>query len=244
MISYLYDPDEIFQTNVARCTPAQFIAGPHRPDETGNRPRDAGLSQAAGTSRHLRRRPGAATSLAARSLSLPSLSCPPSRQRQRKEELAGSKMGWIDRATGRRQRRNRVCWWGRGGRRSGCNGWRPTLPATRCRSPRAWPLTELAHSLESCAVFVGHDSGITHLAAALGLPCLVLWADTLEALWRPQGETLLVLRELGGINAISIERVMRELAGLLGSARDEGVERQLSRGGPDAGNSWSRAKED
>src|SRR5882724_5632917 len=33
IISYLYDPDEIFMTNVRRCTPGQFIAGPHRPNE-------------------------------------------------------------------------------------------------------------------------------------------------------------------------------------------------------------------
>src|SRR5262245_34005055 len=33
IISYLYDPDNIFKTNVGRCSPAQFIAGPHRPDE-------------------------------------------------------------------------------------------------------------------------------------------------------------------------------------------------------------------
>ncbi len=33
IVSYLYDPDGIFRTNVGRCTGAQFIAGPHRPDE-------------------------------------------------------------------------------------------------------------------------------------------------------------------------------------------------------------------
>ena len=36
IISFLYDPDEIFQENVRRCTTGQFIAGPHRPDETQN----------------------------------------------------------------------------------------------------------------------------------------------------------------------------------------------------------------
>src|SRR5436190_14355228 len=36
IVSYLYDPDQIFQTNVARCTIAQFITGPHRADETGD----------------------------------------------------------------------------------------------------------------------------------------------------------------------------------------------------------------
>ena len=34
VISYLYDPDEIFKTNVIRCLVKQFIVGPHRPDET------------------------------------------------------------------------------------------------------------------------------------------------------------------------------------------------------------------
>ena len=35
VISYLYDPDEIFKTNVSRCLVKQFIVGPHRPNEAG-----------------------------------------------------------------------------------------------------------------------------------------------------------------------------------------------------------------
>src|SRR5881397_215470 len=33
IISYLYDPDEIFQSNVGHSSAAQLIVGPHRPDE-------------------------------------------------------------------------------------------------------------------------------------------------------------------------------------------------------------------
>lgn len=33
IVSYLYDPDEIFHENVARCSFAQFIQGPHRASE-------------------------------------------------------------------------------------------------------------------------------------------------------------------------------------------------------------------
>ncbi|HSH94636.1 MAG TPA: glycosyltransferase family 9 protein, partial [Roseimicrobium sp.] len=33
IISYLYDPDGIFRTNVSLVSSAQFIEGPHRPDE-------------------------------------------------------------------------------------------------------------------------------------------------------------------------------------------------------------------
>ena len=33
VISYLFDPDKIFETNVKSCGPCQFIAAQHRPDE-------------------------------------------------------------------------------------------------------------------------------------------------------------------------------------------------------------------
>src|SRR6516164_54059 len=38
IISYLYDPDRIFETNVRLCGRAQFIAAPHRPDEASDLP--------------------------------------------------------------------------------------------------------------------------------------------------------------------------------------------------------------
>ncbi|MGP8219046.1 MAG: glycosyltransferase family 9 protein, partial [Limisphaerales bacterium] len=85
------------------------------------------------------------------------------------------------------------------------------LPPTRCAVAQGLPLVELAQRIQSCAAFVGHDSGITHLAAAVGLPCVVLWADTLEEVWRPQGEALVVLKEITGVRAISVEKVMAEL---------------------------------
>jgi len=34
IVSYLFDPDDIFKTNVAACTDAQFVQCPHRPNET------------------------------------------------------------------------------------------------------------------------------------------------------------------------------------------------------------------
>jgi len=80
---------------------------------------------------------------------------------------------------------------------------------------RSRPLAELAGQLQSCAAFVGHDSGITHLAAALGLPTLVLWADAVEGIWRPQGERLALIREVAGICSISVERVAKELSLML-----------------------------
>jgi len=48
-------------------------------------------------------------------------------------------------------------------------------------------LTSLAHRLRPCRAFFGHDSGISHLAAACGVPCLVLFGPTDPAIWAPTG---------------------------------------------------------
>ncbi len=47
ILSYLYDPDGIFRTNVGLCTGAQFITGLHRPDEAAGLHADESLPAAA-----------------------------------------------------------------------------------------------------------------------------------------------------------------------------------------------------
>jgi heptosyltransferase III len=69
--------------------------------------------------------------------------------------------------------------------------------------------------LQSCALFVGHDSGISHLAAAVGLPLLLLWGDTTEEIWRPPHDQVVVIKNSGGMNAITVEQVMQELPRML-----------------------------
>jgi heptosyltransferase-3 len=49
----------------------------------------------------------------------------------------------------------------------------------------ALPLTELAARLSTCTTFLGHDSGISHLAAACGVPSLLLFGPTDPAIWSP-----------------------------------------------------------
>jgi hypothetical protein len=41
--------------------------------------------------------------------------------------------------------------------------------------------------------FLGHDSGISHLAAACGLPCYLLFGPTDPALWAPQNPGVTVI---------------------------------------------------
>ncbi|MDB6005447.1 MAG: hypothetical protein JWR15_2434 [Prosthecobacter sp.] len=47
------------------------------------------------------------------------------------------------------------------------------------------PLPELATRLSTCTAFFGHDSGISHLAAACGVPSLLLFGPTDPAIWAP-----------------------------------------------------------
>lgn len=55
-------------------------------------------------------------------------------------------------------------------------------------------LLQLASIMEGCRLFIGNDSGISHMAAALGLPTLVLFGPTDPRIWSPRGEKVVVLR--------------------------------------------------
>jgi hypothetical protein len=55
-------------------------------------------------------------------------------------------------------------------------------------------LYELAQWLAKASLFVGNDSGITHLAAAVGTPVLALFGPTDPAVWAPRGPDVRVGR--------------------------------------------------
>ena len=55
-------------------------------------------------------------------------------------------------------------------------------------------LVVMAGVLSQAALFVGQDSGLTHLAAALGLPTLALFGPTDPGRWAPRGPHVHVLR--------------------------------------------------
>jgi len=47
-------------------------------------------------------------------------------------------------------------------------------------------LPSLASTLQHCDLFLGHDSGISHLAAACGVPAVLLFGPTDPQIWAPQ----------------------------------------------------------
>jgi ADP-heptose:LPS heptosyltransferase len=81
------------------------------------------------------------------------------------------------------------------------------VPVERLSVALNEPLTELARRLAGCKAFLGHDSGITHLAAAVGLRGVALWGETKPEIWRPRSSGFELLRDERGLAALEVDRV-------------------------------------
>jgi len=77
----------------------------------------------------------------------------------------------------------------------------------RVRFARSLPLPHVAALLEN-AIFVGHDSGISHLAASVGANCILLFGPTDPEIWAPRNENVRVLRAPeGNMSSLKFEAV-------------------------------------
>jgi heptosyltransferase-3 len=85
------------------------------------------------------------------------------------------------------------------------------LPLGRGRVAQNMPLPGLAKLLANATAFIGHDSGISHLAAAVGLPGLVLWSETAEEIWRPPSEKVQIVRHPSGLDQLSPQEALTRL---------------------------------
>jgi ADP-heptose:LPS heptosyltransferase len=74
----------------------------------------------------------------------------------------------------------------------------PALPAGAAIVMDSMSLNLLAAVVEHCDLFVGNDSGVAHLAAALKVRCVVLFGPTLPQHWAPLGPDVRVLRHTQG----------------------------------------------
>ena len=77
------------------------------------------------------------------------------------------------------------------------------------------PLPTLARTLATCRAYLGHDTGVTHLAAAVATPCLVLFGPSDPARWAPPGDHVRVLRPGQTMAAITVVEVFAEIERLL-----------------------------
>ena len=231
IISYLYDPDRIFETNLRRCGVENLLCGPskivEKADHAGRqlaRPvEDLGIRVVNLTERvfpSIEDRQFASDFL--RPLQRPIVAIHPG---------SGSKeKNW--------PLENWIALFSREGGLSGAEG----NDRSRCPSlvvisgeadkaqteqlEREWKdrdvrfaknllLPQLAAVLER-SIFIGHDSGISHLAAAAGGNCILLFGPTNPDVWAPRNQNVKVLRaESGNVSDLEIGPVEAALAAAL-----------------------------
>lgn len=74
------------------------------------------------------------------------------------------------------------------------------------------PLLDVASVLSACEAYLGNDSGLTHVAAAIGLPVVALFGPTDPDVWGPRGPHVRIVRAPGGdLQALSVEDVLARL---------------------------------
>jgi ADP-heptose:LPS heptosyltransferase len=71
-------------------------------------------------------------------------------------------------------------------------------------------LEAVAGHLRNCRVFVGNDSGITHIAAYWGTPTVALFGPTDPRIWGPLGRRVKVLQRPSLLD-ISVDDVIKQL---------------------------------
>lgn len=225
ILSYLYDPDDIFKTNVARCSPAQFVVGPYRPNEMEKvhaakvflRPLERLAIFDADHLPHLRLETGLAEPASGQNgekkPARPTLALHPGSGSEKKNWPEGK---WADLLQHLVQHTDFNLFL-IGGEAEGERLQRlaAALPPMRTRVAQSLPLADLAKLLQPCTAFIGHDSGISHLAAALGLPGIVLWGNSTEEIWRPPHQQITILKDPAGIRMITLEQVLGKLKKIL-----------------------------
>jgi heptosyltransferase-3 len=216
VLSYLYDPDRIFETNVRACTTATFIAGPSKPDESEHAARQL--------ARPLQTLGLFLTDPAARLFP-----AEPDRLAVQDFRACASRTIAVHCGSGSETKNWPIESWIELGEALLAKGHHLLIIAgeadrERTQTLRAvWapaavqfaenlPLTHLAALLEPL-VFIGHDSGISHIAAATGARCVLLFGPTNPAVWAPQNENVEVLcAPKGDLRLLSVETVLSRIS--------------------------------
>jgi heptosyltransferase-2 len=98
------------------------------------------------------------------------------------------------------------------------------LASHRHQVLRNVPLPVLAAILRKCRLFLGHDSGISHLAAAVEIPCLLLFGPTDPDVWAPRNPKVRVLAAPDGLLfQLPLEDVCLGIQAMLSTGGDDQI---------------------
>ena len=212
IISFAHDPARIFETNVRKYSNAHFIRGPHRPMEPSTEQASTQLLKPIHNfapvtfdvghwTLDLERSPSNTVAIHPGSGS-PQKNWPENKWRALLKHLVSTNDDSFL-IIGGEAERDRF------------PALAEVIPAGRRKIALDLSLIELARELKNCRTFIGHDSGITHLAAVLGVDCIVLWGPTNDQVWRPLGPNVHLLKHPAGLSFLPMETVVNALNGLL-----------------------------
>jgi ADP-heptose:LPS heptosyltransferase len=87
-------------------------------------------------------------------------------------------------------------------------------PFRKFRTLAGAPLEDVKSLLSSASLFIGNDSGPAHMAAAFGLPVVVIFGASDPAIWGPWRTAAEVVSSHSGIGSVTIDRVLSATARL------------------------------
>jgi len=230
IISYLYDPDRIFENNLRRCGVENLICGPAKIVQTG----DHAARQLACPIEELGIRVADLTEKVFPSIEdrtfaqeflqnsqRPNLVIHPGSGSTEKNRpldnwIALFRSGGFPAAARPLERRPSVVICGEADQ-AYVSQLEREWKSRNVRFARNLPLPHLAAVLED-SIFVGHDSGISHLAAAAGANCILLFGPTDPDIWAPKNKDVRVVSAPGGrLSNLEIAPVEAAVAVALGN---------------------------
>lgn len=193
VISFLHDPEGILATNILRAGASSWIQGPHRPIDGGGpaarqlaAPIERALGIPPGNPADFRLQLDCAAREEAEALLLhaPWIAIHPGSGSPRKNWPVER---WIEVAQTLLTQRSNLRFLILGGEtdHAAIRALETALPRHSIRILERAPLPQVAALLAGCERFLGHDSGIAHLAASTGIPCLLLFGPSDSTVWSP-----------------------------------------------------------
>jgi heptosyltransferase-2 len=216
VVSYLFDPDRVFAENVRRCGVKQVVEGSPRPSDRHAAEHYCGPleSLAIYVKRPMPRLypseadRAVAAAFLAEAGDRPLVAVHPGSGSERKnwpvEKFAAVSRWMVDEMAA-----ELVVVEGEADELT-VGRWAEALGKREFFRARGLKLVELAAVLERCAVFLGNDSGISHMAAAVGTPTVALFGPASSTIWEPLGNRVRVVK-FGESDTTEARRAVQEL---------------------------------